>query len=100
MATIANGASLSDALRLRGKRAFQVNGWTAAAMTFQAANEANNFADVYDDAGAEITVPSFSGARTITLPAKLIGVAFIKIRSGTAALPVNQGALRTITLVR
>ncbi|MFQ5850898.1 MAG: hypothetical protein ACE5JU_09955 [Candidatus Binatia bacterium] len=104
-ATIAAAASLSGEIDLEG---FKIIGivmpaaWTAANLTFQAADvTGGTFQDVFDDAGTEVTV-TVAAARYIGLDAtmpELAGIRFLKIRSGTSAVPVNQAAARTLTLI-
>jgi hypothetical protein len=101
-ATIANGAALSDAVHLHGLALFALQmpaSWTAADLTFQGSVDGTTYADVYDEAGDEVTVPA-AAARFILLdPAKFLGLQRLKIRSGTTGVPVNQGAARTIQVI-
>lgn len=104
-ATIANGASLSDVVELPDVAGFYVMGiqmpaaWTAASLTFQGSADGGAYGDVYDVDGTEVTVTTAAG-RYITLdPATLAGLTFLKVRSGTAAAAVAQGAERKITLL-
>lgn len=110
--TIANGASLSDVAVLNFPVGTEASGvretlvgiimpavWSAASLTFQASNDNSTFADLYNAAGAEITVTA-STSRWIALdPADFVGIAYLKVRSGTAGAAVNQGGDRVITLV-
>ena len=108
-ATIANGASLSDAQLVDGKLAGIIipAAWTAAAITFSASFDGTNYFDVYSSAtgtAAETTIASgnipTTGGRYLPLSlTDWLSVNFIKIRSGTSATPVNQGAARSIGLV-
>jgi hypothetical protein len=101
-ATIANGASLSGELDIKDF----VNGairmpssWTAANLTFQGSEETGGtFEDIYDDSGNEATVTA-AASRCLLLPAAVMAWRYIKIRSGTSATPVNQGAERSLVLV-
>lgn len=77
--------------------------WTAASLTLQASRaETGTFVNVFDDAGAEVTF-TVASDRYVVLGAqveKAAGVEFLKLRSGTAAAPVNQtGANKTLVLV-
>lgn len=56
------------------------------------------FRQLVDSAGTEIKVTvGATGDKIIVIPDYLLeGVQFLKIRSGTAALPVNQSADRTL----
>lgn len=103
--TIASGASLSDIIDLGAHKLCAIlmpAAWTAANLTFQAAiSPRGTFTDVYDDAGVEVAVTAAT-SRCIGLDAtasELAALRFIKLRSGTAGVPVNQGAARTIYLI-
>lgn len=103
--TITSGSSLSTAANLGSGQLVGIimpSGWTTAAITFQAnADGANTFYDVYDDA-TERTISSSGAAasRFLSLPiSDWLAAKAVKIRSGTGAVPVNQGADRVITLV-
>lgn len=104
--TIAAGATgLSGEVDLQGYQmaAIQMpDTWTAANITFQAATASGGtFQNVYDDFGGEVTViAAASRCITIDLAAlKLAALRYIKLRSGTAAVPVDQTAPRTLTLI-
>jgi len=77
--------------------------WTAAALTFQASDDAGvTWKEMYDDQGNETTIIAaavVAGQRISIDPSNFASVDFIKVRSGTAAAPVNQVAAATITLV-
>jgi hypothetical protein len=100
---IANGASLSAEIdcgsRVLGAILMPA-AWDAANLTFQFATESGGtFVDLYDDAGTEYLVVA-AASRAIALhQAAFKNVPFLKIRSGTAALPVNQTDDRDLTLV-
>ncbi len=100
--TIVNATSLSAVLDLEGRTIAGVlmpAAWTAANLTFQGADlSAGTFADVNDNAGAEVAVTA-AAAKMITGFSKLDGLRFIKVRSGTSAVPVNQLADRVLTLI-
>ena len=104
-ATIANGASLSGVVDIgEGKTLCAIDmpaDWTAANLTFQASTASDGtFDNLYDQYGTEKTVTAAED-RYIPLddPAFWLGVRYVKVRSGTAASAVNQGAERVITLV-
>src|SRR5712692_5814070 len=100
--TISNGAALSPAVDLTQYSLVGLvmpSGWTAANLTFQGSADNNNFFDVYDS-GSEVNVGSAAASRYIVFnPTAFAGLRFLKVRSGTGATPVNQGADRIITLV-
>jgi hypothetical protein len=99
--TIANGASLSDEFVVAGRKLISIATptITSATLSFTAQNrKGDDFLPVYKDDGSEYTVGSaFTTARTFLAP-WLAGYYAIKIRSGTAAAPVNQGAARTFVV--
>lgn len=101
-ATIANGASLSGAVPLGNgglTRIAMPAAWTAANLTFQTSYDGVTFANLYNHEGTEYTVQA-AASREILLPlADFLGVRFIKIRSGTSAAAVAQGAERSLKLV-
>lgn len=104
-AVIANAASLSAEVDLEGFKLIAIEmpaAWTAANLTFQASSvTGGTFANVHDDAGVEVAVTA-AASRVIGLDATLpdlTAIRFLKIRSGTSGVPVNQGAERTLTLI-
>lgn len=102
-ATIASGASLSPAVNLGGLRAFGIvmpSAWTAASVSFQmSCDDGASWVDVYDTTGAEVVIPA-AASRFIALdPVVFAAIPMIRVRSGSAASPVTQGADRAIGLV-
>lgn len=104
-ATIANGESLSGEVDLEGYTLCALSmpaAWTAADITFAAATATGGtFNPLLDDAGNEVTSKAAASnvyAQDINM-GKLAGVRFIKLRSGTSASAVAQGAERIITLI-
>lgn len=101
--TIASGASLSAAVAFGDHVPIGIvmpAAWTAASLTFQiSADGGTTFVGLYDTSGNEVTY-TVSTDRYIPLdPNVWIGINHIKIRSGTAASAVNQGAARVLTMV-
>lgn len=102
-ATIANGASLSGAILIAGQLAVIQTpaAWTAADMTFQGSvDNGSTFSDIYDGATERIIasaqIPTASSKSLAQTLSQWVGYTHIKIRSGTGAIPVNQGAQRVI----
>lgn len=96
---IASGASLSDAIDVTGHVIVGLSLPTIdnAALTFQVAEKSDGtFRNLYDDAGNEVVIPASTGARSVAVPAELVGWSFVKVRSGTSGAAVNQTAERTI----
>jgi hypothetical protein len=101
-ATILSGAALSSVFEVAGARAIglQLPTITSAVISFQGSFDGTTFADCVDSAGAEITLGTATvGGKFYFLPATLGGPPFLKVRSGTSAAPVNQGADRVLQLV-
>jgi hypothetical protein len=99
--TIANGASLSDAVDLGGRKLVAIvmpSSWTAASLTFQASPDGVTYDDLYDSATERSVTAAASRYLAFNI-ADWVSVRFLKIRSGTAGTPVNQAAARTLTLV-
>jgi hypothetical protein len=100
--TILSGASVSSSVYVGGHiitGLLMPAAWSAAGLTFQASRDGVDWLDVYDEDG-EVIVASAGASRLIILTKRwLEPVAFIQLRSGTAAAPVNQGAERTIVIL-
>lgn len=100
--TITNGTSLSPALDLQGFSLVGLvmpSGWTAANLTMQGSADGVTFGDLWDDT-AEYTIVSAAASRLLLLdPIKFLPLRALKLRSGTAGTPVNQGADRIITVM-
>jgi len=101
--TIANGASLSDAAEVNAGDVVGiiVPTFTSAAVTFSVSADGSTYVDLFDNAAtpAEVTLPAGTHNKGYLAPLALAAFPFLKVRSGTAALPANQGAARTVTLV-
>lgn len=117
--TIANGASVSEGFDLEGDEVVGIltdAGWTAAALSFEAAiNPKSGEAAVYgtgtyyavhdDDGGGQVQVATAQMATANivltrdTILGKLKGFQHLRLRSGTTAAAVNQGATRTIYVI-
>ena len=104
-ATIESGASLSGALNLGGRSLVGLKmpaAWTAASLTFEVSQEDADYVPLYWN-GAEYTIEAAGGADAglgVSLePAAFAGWNYVKIRSGTAGTPVNQGAQRVIKAI-
>ena len=104
--TIASGATgLSAAVDLTGMQIMQIQmpaTWVAANLTLQTSDaQAGTYQDLYDDLGAEVVITATQG-RNIAINYNMLnlaGLSWVKFRSGTAALPVDQTASRTIKII-
>lgn len=76
--------------------------WTAAAITFDSAPEGSGpYQPLFDDGGVEVAL-TVSGGRNCGIDInalKLSAVRFLRVRSGTSALPVVQAAERVLWIV-
>lgn len=102
-ATIVSGQSLTEDIDLTTLRLIGIiipSAWTTANLTFQVSHNGSNYYNFYNDIGGEVTI-SVSGPNTWICfdPSLFSGIRFLRIRSGTGAGPVNQGANRLLTLV-
>jgi len=110
-ATITSGTALSSAAVVNGKVSSITfpAAWTAAAVTFQGSTDGGaTYRDLFDIVSGTATETTVSSASVTTLTTPTGGIqrnlrvslvdwisyTHIKIRSGTAAAPVNQGADR------
>jgi hypothetical protein len=99
-ATIASGESLSNGCYIGHGRFVSIQmptGWDAADLTFQGSIDGVTYQDIYDFQGAEVTVKA-AASHMVTID-EFMGATWIKVRSGTGSLAVNQNADRILTLV-
>lgn len=100
--TIASGASLSEAISLKGyvPTAIQMPAaWDAADLTFQGSVDGVAYNNIYDQDENELTVQAAASRLIMLEPSKFFAGVELKIRSGTAALAVNQSDTRTLKLM-
>ncbi len=101
-ATIASGASLSDALDLTGLTVVGLqmpSTWTAAAITLESSADNATFDDVYDSEGNELSLTADASRFIPLAPTAMVSYPYLKLRSGTSGTPVNQAATRVITVI-
>jgi hypothetical protein len=104
-ATIANGASVSGAVDLLGTSLLSFiapAAWTTAALQIEVSADNSNWATVVNDQYGSATgqySAITAGAAYAVDTVALLGYRYIRLRSGSAASPVNQGADRTFTLI-
>ena len=97
--TIANGASLTSAIHLDRNTVLGIGipaSWTAADLTFQGSMDNVTYYDLRNAAGVELQVPVTAGDGISFHPDDFRAWLYLKIRSGTSATPVNQGADRVL----
>ena len=100
-ATIANGQSLSAAIDLKGRPLIGIvipAAWTAAKRTFQVSLDGTTYNNLYNLQGDELTSEASTNRFIAMTQFEFLPVRYVKVRSGTSAVPVNQGAARTIIL--
>jgi len=101
-ATIAINTSLSPAVYIGGE--FNLIGirypaaWTAAGLSFQVSLDNVTYDVLRDDGGNEITKTVTAGQFREFDSAEFKTAIWLKVQSGTSAVPVNQLAARTITI--
>lgn len=95
--TIADNASLSDALFLGGyllKAVVIPATWvTATVITFSVSQDGTTYYDLYKDVNGtltEVSVPVAASRFIVMDPTLFWGIQYLKIRSGTSGSPVNQ----------
>lgn len=101
-ASIAAGASLSDAVNLDDKRVHQIlvpTGWNPAALTFDVSPDGTTWYELSDMSAPHQSGVLAGGQALIVEPAIFAGLRHIRIRSGTRASPVPQAAARELGLV-
>lgn len=103
-APIANGESLSTGCDCRG---YEISGivmpaaWTAASLTFQGSHDGATYQNVYDTNGVEVTFTPTVALDHGLLADILLALRpwdYVKVRSGSAGTPTNQGAARLVVL--
>ena len=99
--TIPNGEALTSAINLDRNTMLGIgipDPWTAAVLTFQASMDNSTFYDMRNAEGTEFEVPVTAGDWIAFHPDDFRSPLYVKIRSGTSAAPVNQGADRELAI--
>lgn len=100
---IASGTALSPAFFIGAKLPVALTmpaAWDAADITFQVSDDGGaTWTELLDDSGTAITISAPAAGKRLNIsPGDFASAAFYKLRSGTAAIPVNQTADRTLSL--
>lgn len=98
---IAKGEFLSVAYNLRGKIPVGIYisaAWTAAGLTFQVSPDGVTYYNLHTSAG-EYSLTTSAGIFLSLSQENFAGTNFIKVRSGTGAVPVNQASARALVLM-
>lgn len=105
-ATIANGASVSGTVDLQNTALVGIvtpSAWTSAAWVIEVSTDGSAWSatPVLDEFGTQVgTWTSLTVNNYRAMPfAALVPWRYVRIRSGTSASPVNQGADRVFTLI-
>lgn len=101
-ATIPSGESLSNAVRLGERKhvgLIMPSAWTAADVTFQVSADGATFVNLYDKTGTEASTKADASQGIQLGDFDLAPWEYLKLRSGTAAVPVVQAAARIIQVV-
>jgi hypothetical protein len=103
--TIAQNTALSPEVDVGGKVLVGIkvpSSWVTAGISFQASIDGVTWAELEDQTATAISVASLTGGTQYLVamdPTKVRGVRAIKVRSGTAASPVNQTASGGVALM-
>jgi len=101
-AVIANGESLSAAVNVQSVplcRIIMPAEWTAANLTLQTSSDGTTFNNLYNEDGTEVLIQAAASRSILLYAGNYLGIAFIKVRSGTSGSPVAQGAARNIGVI-
>ena len=103
IATILNGESMSSTIDLRNVGVpvalVMPAAWTAAVITAQVAITGASFVDLRDRFGVEWSATVAVDRGVILDPIDFLAWRYIRLRSGTAAVPVAQGGERSLRVV-
>jgi len=72
--------------------------WDTANITFLVSQDGTNFFPLFDAAGNEVVLTAAAGRAIRFPPYFRIGFPFLRVRSGTNAVPVSQTAARAIEI--
>lgn len=101
--TLASGSSLTEAINLGGLRLFGLvlpATWTAADLTFQVSTDGGStWANLYEQDGTEVIASGKTSGCLTVHPSVFAAFQYIRIRSGTSAVPVSQTADRALKLI-
>lgn len=99
---IANGTALSAQVNLGAKMLVGIHmpaSWTAAGLSFQVSPDGGTTWNEMQTISAAVAITAAAAQYIAVDPSTWRGANCIKVRSGTLASAVNQGADRTLTLV-
>lgn len=99
---ILNGTALSAAINIGNKKIVGIvmpAAWTAAGLSLQACDTLTGTYSEVASVSAVVAITAAAGQVIVIDPATMPALPFIKVRSGTSGVPVNQGADRALTLI-
>jgi hypothetical protein len=99
--TIFEGESLSEALDCTGGDLVRITmpmEWDNAPVTFQASTDNVGYNDLYNPDGHELMLTCVAGAGILLPSAALLGIGWLKVRSGTVDSPIPQSGQRTFAV--
>ena len=101
---IASGASLSAAIPKIGKSMIAIQtpaALDAAVLTFQGSMDGTTYCEIIDYTGSAVSTASVAASQCMSLDQLALALApypYIKVRTGTAAVPQVQSAARTLLI--
>jgi hypothetical protein len=99
--TIAAGETLSDAIDISAGAMVRLTmpaAWTDASLTFQISSDGLFFNNLYNYQGEEVEIPVHPGTGIIFPRDFLVGVAFLRFRSGNVGREVPQPEQREFSV--
>ena len=101
--SIEENKSLTDKINLGGLRLFGIcmpAAWSDANLTFQMSPDGEqNWSNIKAMNGVEVTAVVGAGDCVVLDPTKFATFQYLRVRSGTAASPINQVATRNLCLI-
>lgn len=99
---ILNGTSLAAGVKTDWSHVLSLGmpaAWTAAVITMQVSQDGITYRNLFDEFGSEVTLTVAAGNEVALPVTRLAPYGWVKLRSGTAAAPVAQGANSLFTFV-
>lgn len=101
--SLPQNASITERINLGGLRLFSIvmpTEWTSASLTFQMSPDGETaWSNIKDSTGGEITAIANAGDCIVLDPSLFAAFQYIRIRSGTIALPITQESARSLRLL-
>lgn len=100
--TISSGTSLSNAIDISEYSVVGIlmpSAWTAANLSFQGSIDGATYGNLIEKDGVELVITAAASYLIPLTASAFQPCRFLKIRSGTSVVPVNQAVTRTIVLI-